>query len=64
MEKLIAEAQALMDDEIREANSKLHSGGRKPQSYEDDMNGFVRGLSIMGNKILLLMKEQAEKSEK
>ncbi|MFH2124119.1 MAG: hypothetical protein ABIJ50_11645 [Pseudomonadota bacterium] len=57
LEDSLAELEALVRAEIFKADQNANEH-RAPQSYRDDMQGYSRGVSIFGLKVIKVIRER------
>ena len=59
LENYLAELEALVRDEIFKADQRAKEH-RAPESYRDDMQGYSRGVSIWGLKVINMIRKRYE----
>ena len=57
LEDFLAELETLVRDEIFKADQRANEH-RAPESYRCDMQGYSRGVSIWGLKVINMTKEK------
>lgn len=59
LEDYLTEIEALVRDEIFKADQRVNEH-RAPESYRDDMQGYSRGVSIWGLKVINMIRKRYE----
>ncbi len=59
LEECLTEIETLVRDEILKADQKANDH-RTPESYRADMQGYSRGVSIWGLKVITMIRKRFE----